>query len=106
MTTATLDPTKTPATVLDRRGDFEGAATPERLIANQIEQTSRQLGAARARVNAARRRVGQLEDAMTTWEHFAIQIDTRANTAIPHSPRMNPRSENLLVTHSIQGGPA
>lgn len=51
--------------------------TPERLLANQIEATRRQLDEARERLKSDRRRVVQLEEAVAHWERFACELLAR-----------------------------
>lgn len=53
------------------------APSPERLLANQIEATRVQLDEARGRLKDARRRVVQLEEALTHWERLATELLAR-----------------------------
>ena len=47
---------------------------PEVLVERHVENARRQLAEARERLKAARRRVVQLEDAVTNWERFAAEL--------------------------------
>lgn len=75
MTNPTIDLTDNGSNGTERRGTtFERALSPEHLILHQIQQTRRQLTEARERLKAARKRVVQLEDAVSNWEQIAGQF--------------------------------
>ncbi|MBM3676231.1 MAG: hypothetical protein FJW88_15080 [Actinobacteria bacterium] len=68
------------ALITDRRrqpAPYSDAPSPELLLANQIEATRVQLEDARSCLRDARRRVVQLEEALTHWERLATQILAR-----------------------------
>jgi hypothetical protein len=58
------------------------SVSPEVLIGRHVENARHQLAEGRERLKAARRRVVQLEDALTNWERFAGEMRAmRAGTA-------------------------
>jgi len=62
---------------VETRAETEGIATPERLIARHIEEARQQLTAARERLKVDRRRVTELEDAVSNWERLAHEMRAR-----------------------------
>jgi hypothetical protein len=59
----------------DRRPvETSTSVSPEALVARHVESARSQLAEARERLKAARRRVVQLEDALTSWERLAEEM--------------------------------
>jgi len=58
----------------ETRPDTGDIATPERLIARHIEEARLQLTHARERLKFDRRRVTELEDAVSNWERLAAEM--------------------------------
>ena len=84
MTHATIDLTDHNTHDAERRGaTLRGTRSPVRLMLHKIEQTRRQLADARQRLEAARTRVAQLEDAAKGWEDLASELYVQG----PHSCR-------------------
>ena len=62
------------------------ALTPEELIERHVENARRQLAEARENLKAGRRRVVQLEDALSNWERFAAEVRRQLPPERPASP--------------------
>lgn len=54
--------------------DSGPSVSPELMIGRHVENARRQLDEARERLKAARRRVVQLEDALTNWERLSGEL--------------------------------
>jgi len=63
----------------ETRTEIEDLATPERLIARHIEDARQQLTHARERLKFDRRRVTELEDAVSNWERLAAEMRARGS---------------------------
>jgi uncharacterized membrane protein YccC len=75
-----------PATPERRQTVAPDPVSPEELIARHVENARRQLAEARENLKASRRRVVQLEDALSNWERFAAELrETRGDDQEPGS---------------------
>ena len=57
------------------------SVSPELLVARHVEDARRQLTLAREQLKGARRRVVQLEDAVTSWERLAHEVRSKASAS-------------------------
>lgn len=64
-----------------RHPETSESVSPELLIARHVESARQQLAEGRERLKLARRRVVQLEDALTSWERLAGEL--RASKSRP-----------------------
>jgi hypothetical protein len=68
-------PERSPGPIARRRPSAaRGLDSPEALIEGQLENARRQLDEARETLKSSRRRVVQLEDVVTSLEHFAAVL--------------------------------